>query len=344
MGRRVNARQRAILREVEGREYVEVKELAHRLDVDVSTIRRDLQVLVADDLVERLHGGVRRRTGDSKSALHPPRRLDELLRDPRSAGPGRGPVVAGVQGDLVAPPPGTGVDAIASTARRMIRNGDRIALGAGICIDHLVSTLFDIEDLTVITTDLRSAERLGRHPQLRVVIAGGELRDAPGSTVVSGSSTAEFLAAQHADWVFLEIDGIHPFAGVTTSHPWHVSTARALLAAGDRRVGLARAQAFGARCVGFIAEPSELDLIITDAPLPDSSSPTRTSPTPTSPPPTAPPPTCPTSNGPASDRPTSDLAASYLPGFTGRVVRASLDPTEDWHADVSPTYHPPRRL
>ncbi len=244
MRRRMNARQRAILREVEGREYVEVKDLAHRLDVDVSTIRRDLQALAADDLVERLHGGVRRRTGNSAPALPP--------------------LVADVHGDLLAPPPETGVDAIASTARRMIRNGDRIALGAGICIDHLVSTLFDIEDLTVITTDLRSAERLSRQPQIRVVVAGGELRDAPGSTVVSGSSTAEFLAAQQVDWVFLEIDGIHPFAGVTTSHPWHVSTARALLAAGDRRVGLARSQAFGARCVGFIAEASELDLIITD--------------------------------------------------------------------------------
>lgn len=271
---RLNARQRAILREVEGREYVEVKDLAHRLDVDVSTIRRDLQALVADDLVERLHGGVRRRTSD----YSPPAPS--------------------------APPPEAGVDAIASTARRMIRNGDRIALGAGICIDHLVNTLFDVEDLTVITTDLRSAERLSRQPQIRVVIAGGELRDAPGSTVVSGSSTADFLAAQQADWVFLEIDGIHPFAGVTTSHPWHVSTARALLAAGDRRVGLARSQAFGARCVGFIAEASELDLVITD------------------------------------DR----LSDAELPAFAGRIVRASLDPTDDWRTNQPPTYHPPRRL
>ena len=269
---RLNARQRAILREVEGREYVEVKDLAHRLDVDVSTIRRDLQALVADDLVERLHGGVRRRTANSLPAPS-------------------------------APPPETGIDAIAHTARRMIRSGDRIALGAGVCIDHLVGTLFDVEDLTVITTDLRSAERLSRQPQIRVVIAGGELRDAPGSTVVSGAATADFLAAQQADWVFLEVDGIHPFAGITTSHTWHVSTARALLAAGDRRVGLARSQAFGARCVGFIAEASELDLVITD----------------------------------------DHLSDSELPAFAGRIVRASLDPTDDWRTENPPTWHHPRR-
>ncbi|MFK4088116.1 DeoR/GlpR family DNA-binding transcription regulator [Kribbella sp. NPDC020789] len=270
---RLNARQRAILREVEGREYVEVKDLAHRLDVDVSTIRRDLQGLVRDDLVERLHGGVRRRTADS-------------------------PPVA------FSTTPDSGIDAIAHTARRMVRNGDRIALGAGICIDRLVGTLFDVEDLTVITTDLQSAERLSRQPNIRVVIAGGELRDAPGSTVVSGAATAEFLAAQQADWVFLEVDGIHPFAGITTSHTWHVSTARALLSAGDRRVGLARSQAFGARCVGFIAEASELDLVITD------------------------------------DR----LTDAELPAFAGRIVRASLDPTDDWRTEQPPTYHSQRRL
>jgi DeoR family transcriptional regulator of aga operon len=258
---RLSRRQREILRHIEDGAYVEVKDLAARLDVDVSTIRRDLQALVRNDLVLRLHGGVKLRPDGEPSAAGPSaaRSAEEHHR------------------------------AVASTARRMLRHGDSVALGAGPCTDVLVQYLFDLEDLTVVTNNIEAAQRLARHSQIRVLVAGGEIR-AGDHAVTSGPDAADYLAAHPVRWLFLEVDGLHPFAGVTTAAPWRVSAYRAMLQAAERRCLLAQGSAFGARCVGLVADTDQVDLVVTD----------------------------------------DSVADEDLPAFAGRVVRGVTDPLDDW--------------
>ncbi|WP_168582736.1 DeoR/GlpR family DNA-binding transcription regulator [Gephyromycinifex aptenodytis] len=255
---RLTERQRLIMGQLRSGDYVEVKDLASGLGVDVSTIRRDLQALGKHDLVDRLHGGVRLRQDEPAQPAAP--RVE--------------------QGHL----------AVASTARRMVRSGDSLILGSGPICDQLVPLLFDLEDLSLITNDLRSAQALAHHRGFKVIVAPGELRDGSSAPTTSGSLTADFYQAQRADWVFLEVDGLHPYAGLTTTAPWRVSAQRAMLQAGKRRCVLALSQSFGRRCVGFIAEIDAADLIVTDEQLPDEE----------------------------------------LPAFRGKVVRSSLDPLDDW--------------
>ncbi|MCH8613288.1 DeoR/GlpR family DNA-binding transcription regulator [Arsenicicoccus dermatophilus] len=251
----LTSRQQLILSTLGGGTYVEVKDLASQLDVDVSTIRRDLQTLTRQGLVERLHGGVRLHRVSVPRAV----RAQEYL-------------------------------AIAGATRRMLRGGERILIGGGPITDQLVPLLYDVPSLTVVTNDLRAADQLAQHPTITVLAAGGELRDAPGRATTSGPVTAAYLAEQQADWSFVEVEGIHPFGGFTTSTPWSVATARAMLAAGQRRCVLALSAAFGVRCVGFISEVAGADLIITDEQLDDYD----------------------------------------LPAFGGKVVRAALDPDHGW--------------
>ncbi|WP_288798911.1 DeoR/GlpR family DNA-binding transcription regulator [uncultured Arsenicicoccus sp.] len=256
----LSSRQRLILSSLGGGAYVEVKDLAERLDVDVSTIRRDLQTLTRQGLVERLHGGVR---------LHGV--------SPRGEAPARG-----AHDHL----------AIAGAARRMLRGGERIVISSGPITDQLVPLLYDLPELTVITNDLRAADNLANHPTLTVLAAGGELRDAPARATTSGAATAAYVQALQADWAFVEVEGIHPFSGFTTSTPWAVATQRAMLQVARRRCVLAPSSAFGVRCVGFITEVPGADLIITDERLDDYD----------------------------------------LPAFGGKVVRASVDPSDDWRS------------
>lgn len=258
---RLNDRQRLILGRLRSGDYIEVKDLADSLDVDVSTIRRDLQALTRADLVERLHGGVRIRHDDEGNRQNAARVRREHL-------------------------------AIAAAARRAIRPGQSISLSSGPISEQLLPLLFDLDELTVVTNDLRAAESLGRHPQFRIHVAGGELRDGPGSATTSGPDTAAYLETRQTDWAFVEVDGIHPYAGLTTSSPWRVSAHRALLKAGRRRCILASSRVFGVRCVGFIAEVGTADLVITDEQLDDED----------------------------------------LPPFGGKVVRAAPDLHEDWRA------------
>lgn len=256
----LSARQRLILSSLSGGAYVQVKDLASQLDVDTSTIRRDLQVLTRKGMVERLHGGVR-------------------LRSAR-------PETASTHGASHAHL------AVASAARRMLRGGEKILIGGGPITDQLIPLLFDLPSLTVVTTDLRAADTLAQHPTIQVVAVGGELRDAPARATTSGAAATAFLQTERADWGFIEVEGIHPFSGFTTSTPWSVSTARAMLGAAQRRCILAPSAAFGVRCVGFIADVSTADIIITDESLRDEG----------------------------------------LPAFGGKVVRSALDPQEAWYS------------
>ncbi|MEO1471819.1 MAG: DeoR family transcriptional regulator, partial [Pseudomonadota bacterium] len=57
MSRNKTARQRRILVELEGRPSLRVVELAERLAVSAETIRRDLDDLTGQGLLERTYGG-----------------------------------------------------------------------------------------------------------------------------------------------------------------------------------------------------------------------------------------------------------------------------------------------
>lgn len=245
-------RQNLILAHLESEAYLEVRELAEALGVDVSTIRRDLQSLTRAGKVERLHGGVRLPAGQ--------------VRPPRDA-------LAGARAHR----------AVAEGARRLLRGGESIMIGSGPIAERLASALVELPDLTVITNDLRVVELVRQNALATVRLVGGELRD--GASETRGDDTVGSIGRHRADWAFVEVDGVHPFAGLTTGRPWQVAAKRAMLVSARRSCVLAESTSFGAREVGFIAAVDTVDLLVTD----------------------------------------EGLADAELPAFAGRVVRASLD-------------------
>lgn len=254
----LHPRQERILRRLAANNYAEVKELAAALDVDASTIRRDLQTLVRTGNVERVHGGVRL---------------------PLQSGPQSSPAYAS-----------TSHQAIATSAKTFLKAGATVILGAGPISDRLGQMIVDIPDLTLHTNSPRLADLLSRNG-VHVYLAGGEIK--PGDSETSGAVTAAYFESVKADWVFLECDGVHPYSGFTAAAPWHVSAKRSMIAAADRRCIMAASSLFGARHVGFIADVSVADLIITD----------------------------------------DSLGDGELPAFSGRVVRASTEALGAWRVD-----------
>ncbi len=256
----LHPRQQQILHRLQSSNYAEVKELAIALDVDASTIRRDLQTLVRSGNVERVHGGVRL------------------------------PPVAGSKEPSREYPQSKAHIGIAASARTFLERGGSVVLGAGPISERLSMMLFDIPDLSVHTNAPAIAAVLSRNG-VQVYLAGGEIR--PGDIETSGTITAAYFEEVKADWVFLECDGVHPYAGFTAASPWHVSAKRAMIASADRRCVMAPSVLFGARHLGFIADVATADLIITD----------------------------------------EALADGELPAFAGRVVRAATDPLDDWRVN-----------
>lgn len=236
LGDILHARHVHILNTLRTVNYAGVKELAQKLDVDDSTIRRDLQTLVRLGNVERVHGGVRLNTDavvDQSPVNYP------LSRAHLS---------------------------IARAAHGFLNEGGSVVIGPGPISHQLCILLLEPNDVTVYTNVPRNAELLSGNG-IKVFLAGGEMR--AGSFETSGEATVAYFESVRADWAFVESDGIHPTIGLTLAHPWQVPGRRAMLAAAARRCVIIPSTQFGQRHVGFVADTASADLIITDDLLPD---------------------------------------------------------------------------
>ncbi|WP_162872743.1 DeoR/GlpR family DNA-binding transcription regulator [Austwickia chelonae] len=238
---RLNDRQRMILGRLRSGEYIEVKVLADHLEVDTSTIRRDLQALARADLVERLHGGVRIRPDADPRRAENTDPVEEQRRH----------------------------TSIARSVRGLISPGQCLALSGGPISEALLPLLLDLEELTIVTNDLRAVDILARQAGFRIHVAGGELREGNGQLVTSGPATADFFADHPTDWALVEVDGVHPDTGYTTTAPGQVSAQRGMLRSARQRCVLATSSAFGVRQAGYITPLDKADVIVTDRPPDD---------------------------------------------------------------------------
>src|SRR5260370_31228035 len=121
-------RQSLILQAVRSNGSARVSDLTQRLGVSDMTIRRDLEVLARDGLVEKVHGGA------------------VLPGTPSSHEPG-------FDAKLVLERPEK--TAIARAAARMVTPGTAIALAAGTTTFALAQCLLDVPGLTIVTNSLR---------------------------------------------------------------------------------------------------------------------------------------------------------------------------------------------
>jgi DeoR/GlpR family transcriptional regulator of sugar metabolism len=121
-------RQSLILQAVRSDGSARVSDLTQRLGVSDMTIRRDLEVLARDGLVEKVHGGA------------------VLPGTPSSHEPG-------FEAKLVLERPEK--TAIARAAASMVTPGTAIALAAGTTTFALAQCLLDVPGLTIVTNSLR---------------------------------------------------------------------------------------------------------------------------------------------------------------------------------------------
>jgi DeoR/GlpR family transcriptional regulator of sugar metabolism len=117
-------RQARILQRIRDTGAVRVAELVRELGVSDMTVRRDLEMLQEQGLLEKVHGGA---TGVSDSTLFEPGfAAKSSLQEPEKL-------------------------AIAAEAVRMVNPGSSIAISAGTTTHALARGLVDIPGLTVVT-------------------------------------------------------------------------------------------------------------------------------------------------------------------------------------------------
>jgi DeoR/GlpR family transcriptional regulator of sugar metabolism len=215
---------------------VRVAELTEQLQVSYMTVRRDLDALAEQGLVEKVHGGAT--VAAQRSAEEPGFEAKSLREQPEK-------------------------EAIAAAAVRLVRPGTAIGVTAGTTTWTLARHLRDVPNLTVVTNSVPVSEIM-RHTtrtDLSVVLTGG-LRT-PSDALV-GPVADSAVRAMHVDILFMGVHGMAERGGFTTPNLLESETNRALVRSARRLVVVADHTKWGIVGLSTIAALGEADVLVTD--------------------------------------------------------------------------------
>jgi DeoR family transcriptional regulator of aga operon len=230
------ARRTAIAEIVAHRGAVRVVELATRFNVDVSTIRRDLQTLEEQGKLGRVHGGA---------------------VSVREASPVRiGASVA------------TQEARIGQAVAKVIGDGETIFLGPGRLPLEVARCLGARSQLTIVTNGLEVAHWVAANTPHTLIVTGGQVEGS--NRGLAGQLTRTALSSLRADRVVLELDGISAVGGLTDDDLAQAEIAQMLLEIGSEVIVLVSVERVGRVAAAYIAAISEADVVVTGREAPSS--------------------------------------------------------------------------
>jgi DeoR family transcriptional regulator of aga operon len=211
---------------------VTVPDLAEQLGVSQATVRRDLQALGDQRLLERSHGGaVAHGTAHELPVRYRTGRSEEKRR-------------------------------IARAAAELVTDGAAIAFTGGTTTTEVARTLAARHGLTVITNALNIAVELAVRPNLKLIVTGGVARSA--SYELVGTLADATLRGLNVDLAFVGVDGVDAERGLTTQNEVEAATNRALMARARRTVVVADGSKLGRVALAQIAPLEAADQLITN--------------------------------------------------------------------------------
>ncbi|MFF9125572.1 DeoR/GlpR family DNA-binding transcription regulator [Streptomyces sp. NPDC014889] len=238
-------RRALILDEVRRRGGVRVNELTRKLGVSDMTVRRDLDALARQGVLEKVHGGA---VPVVEASTHEPGFEAK----------------SGLEL--------TAKEDIARAAARLVAPGTAIALSGGTTTYALAQHLLDVPDLTVVTNSVRvadvfhSAQRTsGQRQGAATVVLTGGVRTPSDSLV--GPVADQAIAALHFDVLFLGVHGISAEAGLSTPNLAEAETNRRLVQSARRVVVVADHTKWGVVGLSSFASLDRIDTLVTDAGL-----------------------------------------------------------------------------
>lgn len=230
-------RQHLILRRALSERIVKIKDLAAELGVHEMTVRRDLDQLAEQGLLERVHGGARIVEQTSEEVAH-------QLRATTNTG---------------------AKEAIARAALELIEDGDVVALDASTTALALARILH-ARAVSAIVTSLDAANVLAQNG-VPFLMVGGSFH-APARSFV-GAFFMDTMSRLHPDKVFFSAKAYAAETGFTDPHLPEVGAKQTLIRSGGSVTALLDHSKFGRRALATIATLDQVDVLISDAPPPE---------------------------------------------------------------------------
>lgn len=236
-------RQNEILRELARVGAVRISDLAANLKVSEMTVRRDLDVLAEQGLLEKVHGGAIPPLGKS-STVEPPFKANSLREEAAK-------------------------ETIAKLAAGLVQPGTAIALMGGSTVFAMVKHIAEIPNLTVVTNSIPISNYLHEvgYPSQNVILTGGQRT--PTDSLVGELTIATFKRL-NLDQAFVGAQGFSASHGFSSPNLQEAETNRAVREHTKEFVVLADATKWGIEAFGSFAELHEADTLITSPGLKES--------------------------------------------------------------------------
>jgi len=233
-GMLIGERRQHVLKLVDRDGRVLVSELSESLGISPITIRKDLDYLEQQGLVQRTHGGA--------LAPHNSTLIDLSLKSKESQ-------------------QSREKQAIAEAAASLVQEGQCILLDSGTTTTAVARALRRFRHLTIVTNAMNIAAELS-DTDFDIIVVGGNLRK--NSLSLVGPLAEDALRQIQADILFLGVDGFDVKTGVMTPSLLEARANRVMVAASRRVIPVFDSTKFERRSLALIIPPSGVHTVITD--------------------------------------------------------------------------------
>lgn len=220
-----------------------VNNLSSVMEVSHMTIRRDLEMLKENNIVEIFHGGVVLKNDNKRTKQHP-----------------YSLSYANKQMNLEK-------KHIAVKAAAWIENEDTIILDTGSTIEYLARSLPDNLPMTVICFTLNSLVHVSKLEKADIIFAGGYFHN--NTLMFESKEGIELITSHPAKTAFISASGISMDNGVSCSNKYEFETKTKMIKTAEKKILLVDSSKFNKVKSTPFAELTNFDVIISDTGIPD---------------------------------------------------------------------------
>ena len=234
----IEQRRKYILDQIVKDGFVKVSDLAESLGVTQTTIRKDLNYLESQGVLQRAHG----------SAIPPTQQMMDLNLSAKKL----------INFEAK--------QKIAEKAASLIKSDDSILVASGSTISLFAEALKPKGRLNVVSISVNISAHLGDIPGITVMQVGGILYG--NSLSVLGAEASKTIESLYCSKVFFGVDGIDLDYGLTCGTGEEASITQKVMQSSQTKIVLSDSSKVGQRGFARICEVGDIDILITDSGMP----------------------------------------------------------------------------
>lgn len=226
-------RRQNILEIMKKKHSVSIKELASLVYTSEASVRRDIQRLEAEGIVERIYGGVV--LSEYKNEVVPVK-----IRESANS---------------------LNKEKIAVRASKLINDGDTVMLDSSSTAFRICKHILNRKNLKIITNNLRVCNEL-KDTDIEIYLMGGLFSNK--RECFTGSFTESFIRSVHSDIFFFSASGISETGEITDVSEDEINIRRLMIKQAKKSVFLCDKTKVGIVSAFKLCDKDDIDMIICD--------------------------------------------------------------------------------